>query len=99
MKERREARELLFLRHLCRALSGVQEARWRMYHALDLEAPESREDAEVEHLTSLIRETAPLDPDAARERLRARLSDPCRRSAESGRIGEDEGKAVTDSDL
>ena len=58
-----------------------------MYHALDLEAPESREDAEVEHLTALIRETAPLDPDAARERLRARLSDHRRKSAGSGRKG------------
>lgn len=73
MTEQREARELLFLRHLCRALSVVQEARWRMYHALDLEAPESREEAEIEHLTALIRETAPLDPDAAKERLRAGL--------------------------
>ena len=62
MTEQREARELLF-----------QEARWRMYHALDLEAPESGEEAEIEHLTALIREAAPLAPDAARERLRAGL--------------------------
>ena len=71
MTEPREARELLFLRHLCRALSGVPEARWRMYHALDLEAPESGEEAEIEHLTNLIREAAPLDPEVARDRLRA----------------------------
>ena len=44
-----------------------------MYHALDLEAPESAEEAEIEHLTALIRETAPLDPDTARERLREGL--------------------------
>ena len=73
MTEPREARELLFLRHLCRALSGVQEARWRMYHALDLEAPESGEEAEIEHLTAL-RETAPLGLDAARERPRTGLA-------------------------
>ena len=73
MTEPREARELLFLRHLCRALSGVQEARWRMYHALDLEAPESGEDAEIKHLTVLIREPPPLDPEVARGRLRAGL--------------------------
>ena len=90
MEDRREARELLFLRHLCRALSGVQEARWRMYHALDLETPESREDAEIEHLTALVREAAPLDPDAAKERLRARLSDDRRKSAGSGRMGDDQ---------
>ena len=45
-----------------------------MYHGLDLEAPDSGEDAEIEHLTAL-RETAPLGLDAARERLRAWLSD------------------------
>ena len=44
-----------------------------MYHALDLEAPESAEKAEIEHLTALIRETAPLDPEVARERLRTGL--------------------------
>ena len=45
-----------------------------MYHALDLEAPESGEVAEVEHLTDLIREAAPLDPDEARDRIRERLA-------------------------
>ena len=49
-----------------------------MYHALDPEAPESGEAAEIEHLTALIREAAPLDPDAARKRLRAWLSEPRR---------------------
>ena len=44
-----------------------------MYHALDLQAPESREEVEVEHLTALIREAAPLDPEVAKERLREGL--------------------------
>ena len=45
-----------------------------MYHALDLETPESAEEAEIEHLTALSREAAPLDSQEARERLRAGLS-------------------------
>ena len=44
-----------------------------MYHALDLEAPKSGEDAEIEHLTSLILEARSATPDAARDRLRAGL--------------------------
>ena len=57
MTEHREARELLSFGISAAPSPGSGRPRWRRYHALDLEAPGSSEDAEIEHLTALIRET------------------------------------------